>query len=54
MCSKSIINALQYIKKKKNTFTTLSKSKLGYSLKGSKRATGILDRDLERSPKKIN
>ena len=52
--SRSITDALQRIKKKKNTSTTLSKPKLGRPSKISKRATRVVNRDLERSPKKTN
>ena len=52
--SRSIIDALQRIKKKKNTSTTSLKPKLGRPSKISKRATRVVNRDLERSPKKTN
>ena len=52
--SRSITDAIQRIKKKKNTSATLSKPKLGRPSKISKRATRVVNRDLERSPKKTN
>src|SRR3954466_926944 len=52
--SRSITDALQRIKKKKSTSIPLSKPKLGRPSKISKRATRVVNRDLERSPKKTN
>ena len=51
---KSIYNTLQRIKKKKDTIIPLSTPKLGRPTKVSKRTTRVVNRDLERSPKKTN
>ena len=50
----SILYALQRIKRKDNTSTTLFKPKKGCPSKISKRATRVVNRDLTRSPKKTN
>jgi len=52
--SRSILYALQLIKRKNNTSTTLFKPKKGRPSKISKRATRVVNRDLTRSSKKIN
>jgi len=52
--SRSISYALQHIKRKNNTSTTLLKHKKGRPSKISKRATRVVNRDLTRSPKKTN
>ena len=51
---KSIYNTLQRIKQKKNAVIPLSTPKLGRPTKVSKRTTRVVNRDLERSPKKTN
>ena len=46
-------NAFYYIKKRNNTFTTYFKSKLNQLCKRIKKATRVVNRDIECSSKKM-